>query len=314
MSPKGEAGPQLERHNTHLRGIAAMLGAVFVFSCMDALLKFFAQFYPPMQVTAMRGIASLPFVVVPLLFSGRLHEIRPTRYHMHLLRGVLSLVIMAGFVYSVRVLSLADAYAIFLSAPLIVTALSVPLLGERVGWRRWAAICTGLVGVLAMLRPSASSLVTLGALAAFASAVCYAVNAITLRVLTRTDTTTSVVFWTMALMTLLSSAFAARDWQPIRAEHLGWLAALGLVGALGVRLLTEAFRSAPASVIAPFEYTALLWGVALDWVIWDALPGARVYVGGGIVIASGLYIIWRERRANLVELNRAAGGSSATAG
>ena len=290
-----------------------MLAAVFVFSCMDALLKFFTQFYPPMQVSALRGFASLPFLVLPVLFMGRVQDLKPVRWRMHLLRGVLSVVIMGGFVYAVKVMSLADAYAIFLSAPLIVTALSVPLLGEKVGWRRWAAICVGLAGVIAMLRPSASGLMTLGALGALVSAICYAFNAITLRVLTRTDTSISVVFWTFLLMSIISTMIAAHEWVPVRLDHYGWVALLGAIGAVAARLMTEAFRSAPPSVIAPFEYTALLWGVGIDWALWDTLPSHRVYYGGGIVIASGLYIIWRERRTNAAQLAPAPGGSGATA-
>src|SRR5262245_46922161 len=290
-----------------------MLAGVGAFACMDALLKFLAQSYPPMQVSALRGASSIPFLLVPLLLTRRIRELRPVRYRMHLLRGVLSLVVMGGFVYSVRVLSLADAYSIFLSAPLIVTALSVPLLGERVGWHRWAAICVGLAGVLAMLRPSASNLITLGALGALVSAIAYSLNAITLRVLTRTDSTAAVVFWTIVLMTIFSSLIAAHEWVPVRKEHWTSLVGIGAVGAFGARMLTEAFRAAPPPVVAPFEYTALLWGVAIDWLFWDTLPATRVYVGGGIVIASGLYLIWRERRSNLPELAPAAGGSSATA-
>jgi drug/metabolite transporter (DMT)-like permease len=239
----------------------------------------------------------MPFMLLPLLVTGRLRELKPTRFGMHLLRGALMVGVLGGFIYAVRVLSLANAYSIFLSAPLIVTALSVPLLGDRVGWRHWLAIITGLIGVITMLRPSASGLSTVGALAALGSATAYALSAIALRVITRTDTTSSVVFWTIGLMTLFTSLIAAPQWLPLHSEHWKWLAALGVFGAIGQHLLTEAFRSAPPSIVAPFEYTALLWGIAIDWTVWGVLPGTRVYFGGGIVIASGLYLIWRERVA-----------------
>ncbi len=271
-----------------------MLAAVGAFACMDALLKAFSQHYPPMQVAAMRGAASLPFMLLGVGLFARFRDLKPVKVHMHLVRGALTLVVMGAFIYSVRVLSLADAYSIFLAAPLIVTALSVPLLGEHVGWRRWVAICVGLTGVLVMLRPSASSLVTVGALAALVAAVAYALNAITLRVITRSDTTVSVAFWTVALMTLFAGIAAAPAWVPFNPDHWLGLLGLGLFGAIGAQMLTEAFRSAPASVVAPFEYTALLWGIGIDWVVWNQLPSARVYVGGGLVIASGLYLIWRE--------------------
>jgi drug/metabolite transporter (DMT)-like permease len=95
-------------------------------------------------------------------------------------------------------------------------------------------------------------------------------------------------------MTVITGIIAVPDWVPLEREHWKLLAALGLFGAIGQSLLTEAFRSAPPSVVAPFEYTALIWGIGIDWVVWSVLPASRVYVGGGIVIASGLYLIWHE--------------------
>jgi drug/metabolite transporter (DMT)-like permease len=141
-----------------LRAIAYMLAAVAVFSCMDALLKLLSAWYPPLQVAVLRGAASLPFTLLPLVFSGRLGELRPRRWPMHLLRGVLTAVLLGSFIYAVRELSLANAYAVFLSAPLIVAALSVPLLGERGNARTWVAILAGLAGVIIMLRPTSSGL------------------------------------------------------------------------------------------------------------------------------------------------------------
>jgi len=272
-----------------------MMAAVAVFSFMDGLLKLLAAYYPPMQVAALRGATSLPFTLLPVLLRGRLGDLRPRRWPMHLLRGMLSVLVLGGFIYAVRVLSLANAYSVFLSAPLIVAALSVPLLRERIDWRNWLAILVGLAGVLTMLRPSASGLSTFGTLAALVGAVAYAVSAITVRVLTRSDTTVSVVFWTVGLMTLFAAAIAAPGWVPIERAHWKWLLGLGVLAAVAQYLLTEAFRSAPPSVVTPFEYTALLWGVAIDWVVWHVLPSARVCFGGGIVMLSGLYLIWHQR-------------------
>jgi drug/metabolite transporter (DMT)-like permease len=273
-----------------------MIAAVAVFSFMDALLKLLVAHYPPMQVAALRGATSLPFTLLPVVLARRLRDLRPRRWPMHLLRGALSVLVIGGFIYAVRVLSLANAYSVFLSAPLIVAALSVPLLGERIDWRNGLAVLIGLTGVLTMLRPSASGLNTLGALAALVGATAYALSAITVRVLTRSDTTVSVVFWTVGLMTVFATAIAAPTWVPIAQAHYKWLFGLGVLAAVGQYLLTEAFRSAPPSVVTPFEYTALLWGVAIDRVVWHVLPSARVCLGGGIVIATGLYLIWHQRR------------------
>jgi drug/metabolite transporter (DMT)-like permease len=252
-------------------------------------------------VAALRGATSIPFTLLPVLLTGRLRDLRPRRWPMHLLRGFLSVLVLGGFIYAVRVLSLANAYAVFLSAPLIVAALSVPLLGERIDRRNWIAILVGLAGVLTMLRPSASGLNTLGTLAALAGATAYAVSAIAVRVLTRSDTTVSVVFWTVGLMTVFTSTIAAPAWVPIEPAHYKWLLGLGVLAAVAQYLLTEAFRSAPPSVVTPFEYTALLWGAAIDRVVWHVLPSARVVFGGGIVIATGLYLIWHQRRQSAGE-------------
>ncbi|HEX4387431.1 MAG TPA: DMT family transporter [Steroidobacteraceae bacterium] len=273
-----------------------MIAAVAAFSGMDALLKILSASYPALEVAVLRGLCALPFMVLPVLVRGRWRSLIPRRFLMHLLRGGLAVVVLGGFVYAVRVLSLANAYAVFLSAPLIMTALSVPLLKERTDTRGWAAIGVGLVGVLIMLRPSVSGLVSLGSLAALIAAIAYAVSGITVRVLTRTDSTASVIVWTVLLMTGFAAVIAVPAWVTLAPQHYRLLIGLGALGALGSYLLTEAFRSAPAAVVAPLEYTALLWGILIDRFLWHVLPAPRVLLGGSVVIASGLYLIWRERQ------------------
>jgi len=279
-----------------LRGITSMLLSVGFFAGMDALLKTLSGSYPALEVSALRGAASLPFVVAATLWRGRLADLKPVRWPLHLARGVLAIIMLSSFIYALRLLPMADAYALFLAAPLIVTGLSVPLLGERVDWRRWVAIAVGLAGTFALLKPAAANLATVGALAAIAAALCYALSAITIRVLTRTDTTASMVFWFMAMLAVFAGILAAPAWVPIRSEHWVLLAGVGVLGALGQHFVTEAFRDAPASTIAPFEYTAILWAVALDWIIWMHIPGAQMLAGAAVIILSGLYLIHRERR------------------
>jgi drug/metabolite transporter (DMT)-like permease len=279
-----------------LRAIASMIVAVAAFSGMDALLKLLAGSYPPMEVAVLRGAASLPFLVLPIALRGRWHLLKPRRFPMHLLRGALQVLVLGCFIYAVRALTLANAYAVFLSAPLIMTALSVPILKERTDARGWIAILAGLTVVIVMLRPNVAGFVSLGSLAALIAAVGYAVSAITVRILTRTDTTASVVVWTISLMTLISAAIALPHWVGLQPQHYRWLILLGVLAAIGSYFLTEAFRSAPAAVVAPLEYTALLWGIIIDRLVWHVLPSARVCAGGAIVIASGLYLVWRERK------------------
>lgn len=282
-----------------LRGIVAMLLSVGFFSAMDVLLKLLAGHYPAVQVSALRGAASVPFVLLAVGVTGRWRDLKPVRWGLHLVRGVLAIVMLSTFVYAVKLLPLADAYSIFLAAPLIVTALSVPILGERVDARRWIAIAVGLSGTLVLLNPRASNFATLGGLAAILSASCYALSAISVRILTRTDTTASMVFWFMLMLTVFGGILAAPTWVPIDPHHWLLLVGVGVLGALGQHFITEAFRHARASVVAPFEYTALLWAVTFDWLFWNHGPNSLMFVGGAIIVASGLYLIQRERREHV---------------
>jgi drug/metabolite transporter (DMT)-like permease len=287
-----------------MSGIVAMLVAVGVFALMDAQLKHLVEHYPPFEVTALRGLASLPFVVVHIAMRGRLNKMRPQRWSWHLLRAAIAITMLATFIYAVKQLSLADTYAIYMCAPLLITALSVPLLKEQVAAAQWVAISIGLAGVLLMLRPGANDWATAGGLAAVGSAVCYALAAITLRKLARTETTESLVFTFTVLMALGAGLLALPVWQPLRASDLPWLVGIGLCGAIAQFLITEAFRRAPASVVAPLEYTALIWGVALDFIVWRVLPSAVTVTGGLVVIGAGLYLIRREAGQSQPDLRK----------
>ena len=277
-----------------MRGILSMLAAVAFFSFMDAQLKLLAAHYPPLQVSFLRGATSLPFVLLPILLRGRLARLRPVNVRLHLLRGVLSVVMLGSFVYAVRESSLATTYSIFMCAPLVVAALSAQMLGERVTRLQWTAIGVGLAGVLLMLRPEGAQWISVGSAAAVMAALCYSLAVITLRVLARTDTTESMVFSFTFLLAVGAGLLSIPGWTPVLWAHWPLLAGIGLLGSLGQHFITEAFRNAPASVVTPFEYTALLWGVLLDLVVWGVLPGAVTLAGGAIVIGAGLFLIRRE--------------------
>jgi drug/metabolite transporter (DMT)-like permease len=148
-----------------------------------------------------------------------------------------------------------------------------------------------------MLRPTGAGWATLGGLAAVLSAVCYAVSAIALRVLSRTETTESLVVYFTALLSLGAGLIALPGWRPMMLADLPLLLGIGVFGSIAQYLITEAFTNAPASVVAPFEYTALLWGVLLDLVVWKVLPGAITLLGGAVVIGAGLFLIARERQS-----------------
>jgi len=271
-----------------------MLLAVAVFSVMDALLKLLAAHYAPMQVAFLRGVTSMPFVLLPVLLRGRARRLRIVNLRLHLFRGALSVLMLGSFIFAVRESSLATTYSIFMCAPLVVAALSAPMLGETVGRAQWAVIAVGLAGVLLMLRPSGGDWVSMGSVAAVIAALCYSLAVITLRVLSRTDTTESMVFWFTAMMAAGAGLLSISGWRPIEYPDWPLLLGLGLAGSLGQHFITEAFRNAPVSVVTPLEYTALVWGVVLDFSIWHVLPGAVTLLGGAIVVGAGLYLIRRE--------------------
>ena len=277
------------------RGIWLMLAAVGLFALMDAGLKTLSEHYPPFQVAALRGLSSLPIVLAWALWTVGPMPLLRVRWPLHLLRGVLGIIMMASFVYALKRLPLSTAYSIFFVAPLLITALSVPFLGERVGPRRWTAISIGLLGVLVVLRPTGEGVFTTAGLAVLVAAAGYAVSAITVRIIARTDTTQAITFWLLALMALGAGAIALPNWVPLRAQDAWIIAGIGVAGALGQYTITEAFRLGEASLIAPLEYTALVWGVALDLALWGVLPDRVTWLGAAIIIASGLYLLRRER-------------------
>lgn len=276
-----------------------MLAAVASFAAMDSLLKLLVAHYPPLQVAFVRGVAALPFVLAPILLRRRLARLRPVNLRLHLFRAALSIVMIYSFVSAVRDSSLAATYAIFMCAPLLVAAGSARLLGERVEPAQWSAIAVGFAGVLLMLRPGPGQLGREGALWALVAMLSYTISVVTLRVLARTDSNESMVFWFTLSLAIGAGLLAIPGWVPLRAEHLALMLGVGACGALGQYLITVAFRAAPAAVVTPFEYTALVWGVGLDVAIWSVWPSAVTLVGGAIVIGAGLYLIARERRAAL---------------
>ncbi|HEY6641529.1 DMT family transporter [Povalibacter sp.] len=281
--------------SSKLRGILSMIAAVAAFAVMDVTMKRLVETYPPMQVTFLRATASLPFLLLATALFSRWRDLIPRRLGLHVLRGMLGVGTLWLFVYAVRFLSLADAYTIYMSAPLLITALSVPMLGEHVGWRRWLAIVIGLIGVIVVLKPSGTGLITIGGAAALASAVGYTLSAITIKILSRTDSGTATIFWALLFVALFSGIFTAFDWTPLQWQHWYLIAGVGLFGAIGQHCITYAFRLASPAIVAPIEYTALMWGMLFDWLLWLTLPNARMLVGASIIVASGLYIIYRER-------------------
>ena len=239
--------------------------------------------------------------------SARGGPLRPRNPQLHLLRAVLGIGMLASFVYAVHRLSLAQTYSVFLTAPLLMTALSVPLLGEKVAGKRWLAIVVGLCGVLVILKPwGHSDFSMIAAAAAALATICYSLSALTVRTLGRGNSSMSMVFWYLLLVGIGSGVLASADWRPVPAADWGWLIGIGVTGALGQMWLTDAFRRAPPAVVGPFEYTSILWAFAIDWIFWSASPSSSLIVGACIVVAGGIVVIVDERRLGQLALSAAS--------
>ncbi|WP_341887368.1 DMT family transporter [Variovorax sp. YR752] len=291
-----------------LRGIAAMLLACAFFACMDALLKNLAGHYPPVQVMALRGLTALPLVCLYIAWRREAAGVfnRRLRWPLHLLRTALNMTMLVLFVHGLKSLGLAEAYTLTFIAPLLMVLIAVPLLGESILPRHWIAIGLGFAGVVIALRPEQGAFLSTGAVAILVAAVCYALSNMLGRLISRTEPSTALVFWTTAGMALGGSLLAAPQWVPLQAEHTWVLAGLAVSGFLGQLAIAEAFRHGQAAAIAPFEYSALAWALVLDWVFWQAAPDAWTLGGGALIIASGLWLARSEAPRSAQKRRKAA--------
>ena len=278
----------------NLHSIYAMVAAVAMFAFMDTSLKMLAAHYPAMQVTVLRAFSSLPLVCAYVAWRGKYRGMLRVNWPLHLLRGVLGIAMLTLFAYGVRSLPLAETYSVFFVAPALITALSVFILKERVDGMQWLAIVVGMAGVLVVLRPDGTRFISLAGLAILGAAACYAISAIASRILSRTDSNEQIMFWILILMGAGAVPLAWPGWVPLRWDDWPLIGALALSGFLGQLAITKAFSIGKASIVAPFEYTALAWGIAIDWMLWNTLPDRWTLTGAAIIIASGIYLVRRE--------------------
>ncbi len=279
-----------------LKAIGMMSVAVFLLSAMDLALKQLVEHYPSMQVVFLRCITSAPLLATWMLMRNR-KGFRVKYPADHLLRAAIGLIMLYAIGECFRELQLADAYAIFFAAPLLITLLSGPMLGEKAGPYRLAATAVGFVGVLIVLQPGLNSqLITYGAMMALVSVVSYAFMALLLRRMGHHDSTVAIAFWFIALVGIGAGLFSILNWKPIQWEHWPWMVLLGLSGTFGQLMLTGAFRRASVAVIAPLDYTHMIWAVIYGYLFWGHLPGVNTWIGTAVIVGSGLYIIFREHR------------------
>ena len=221
-------------------------------------------------------------------------------WKMHLLRGVLVLATTFTFYAGLRYLPLADCIVIAFAAPIFVTALSGPLLGEKVGWRRWSAVAVGFAGVIVAVRPDGS--IGIGTFLILCAAVSYALTLITLRPLSGKESTHNIIFYSTAFGFVVAIVPAILEWKPIGLEAAIIILVQGLASACGQLAMIKAFRIGEASMLAPLEFTALIWAAACGLAFWNEFPTLEVLAGAALIIGANVYIAHRETR--LAQRNR----------
>ena len=296
------------------KGIAFLVAGVAVFSVQDLILKLLSGAYPLHQAMLLRSLTAIPFLLLLVHWDGGLRSLATPGTRAMILRGLVMFAAYTCYYLALAALPMATTVALYFSAPLFITILSVFFLAEKVGPRRWIALMAGFAGVLIMVRPG-GALFDWAALLPVLSGLTYAISMIAARRLGTTETAPALAFWGNAvflggavLLSLIfgsgtwegdahpSLAFLLRGWVMPTALDLALMMACGIIAAVGLTLLTQAYRVAEASVVTPFEYTGLVWSVLYGWLFWRDWPDSTDWAGIAIIVGAGLYILWRESR------------------
>jgi drug/metabolite transporter (DMT)-like permease len=298
-----------------LKAIGFKLISALLFAVMSALVRQLGDVAPVGQMVFFRSaFAILPVVVIYAIRGELSSALRTGRPLGQLGRGMLSVCGMFTNFSALTRLPLADATAISFASPLITVALAALILKERVRIYRWSAVVVGFVGVIVMLIPhfdidayagAGGAVAAVGSLFAITSSVCNAGTVIQTRRLTQSETTSSIVFYFSLVCAIAGALTLPFAWHSPTASELAALIALGILGGLAHIFLTESYRFAAASVVAPFDYSSMLWALLLGYWLFGELPDSLVYAGAAIVAAAGLFVIWRERQLGLKRLREA---------
>src|SRR5262249_15552795 len=296
--------------------IAIKLASVLLLSLMSAFIRAAGAKFPVGEIVFFRSaFAILPVVIIYAARGHLLAAISTARPFGHLGRGVMGIMSMFLNFAALARLPLMDATAISFAAPLITVVLAALLLREHVRAYRWSAVSLGFVGVLVMLWPYldigglfyAGEARTIGAICAMIACFTNAGTVIQTRRLTDSETTSAIVFYFSLICALAGLVTLPFGWVMPSWIELTGLVMIGVLGGLSHLMLTESYRYAPASVVAPFDYTAMIWAFLFGFALFGELPSVFVFVGAAIVVASGLFVIWRERRLGVERIRAPAG-------
>ena len=293
---KAVAGTTPQSNNVPM-GILLMIGATIVFALQDGISRHLAGTYNTYMVVMVRYWFFAAFVVfLAMRAPGGIKGVaRTSQLGLQIFRGVLLVAEICVAVYGFTLLGLVESQAVFICYPLLVAALSGPVLGESVGWRRWAAIGVGLIGVLIILQPGVG-VFDPAALIPFASALMFAVYGLVTRYAARRDSTATSFFWTGIAGMVFMTSIGIWFWEPMSQNDWLWMALLCVSGVTGHWLLIKCYEMAEASAVQPFAYFHLIWAAILGVSIFGEVIRLNVATGAAIIIAAGLFTLWRESR------------------
>ncbi|MTI01354.1 DMT family transporter [Roseibium sp. RKSG952] len=284
--------------NATLQGLGYAFLGFAVFATHDALIKYLGATYSVLQIIFFATLFSFVPMAVTILADRTSDNFRPRHPWLVLLRSALMVASMSCAFYSFSVLPLAEVYSLLFSFPLIVTVLSIPILGEVVRAQRWAAVGVGLIGVLIVLRPGATE-ITLGHVAALTAAFCSAFASVLVRKIGNEERSAVLILYPLLLAIIIMSLAQPAVYQPPSLTHLGMMALVGVFSVIAQHLIILAYRAAPAGAVAPSQYTQIIWATIFGAVFFGERPDAWVAVGASIIIASGVFVVWRESRSNV---------------
>lgn len=301
------------------RAVFYMLAAVAFQIVLDASVKWLTTDYTVPQIAFVRYLFTIAIATLLAGRMGGLATLKTKRPGAHLLRSLLNIATMLTFYFALRLLPLADAIAISFAAPLFMTAFSVVLLRERVGLQRWAAVVIGLLGVVLVLQPAGAGLTT-GTLLALASAVFYALASLSSRQMSTTEASHTILFYYSISVLIMTGAIGllgetglvpSWDWPPLLLADLWIFLIVGFAGSFGQFFFNQAFRYGEVSMLAPLEYTALVWGIIYGFLLWNEFPAPMVLAGAAVIAGSSLYIARREtRRARAADALKGSAGQA----
>jgi len=285
----------MQSRNTRL-GVWLMVATTFVFAAQDGISRHLASEYNVLMIVMIRYWFFAAFVIsVAARRAGGLRAAAATRQpFLQAFRGVLLVAEICVMISAFVALGLVESHAIFASYPLLIAALSGPVLGERVGWRRWAAIGVGFIGVLIILQPGVA-VFAVEALIPLTAALMFALYGLLTRYAARLDSTATSFFWTGTVGSVVMTLVGMWFWQPMTAPDWGWRGLLCLTGAGGHWLLIRTYEAAEASAVQPFAYLQLVFASTIGLTVFDETLRPNVVLGAVIVVAAGLFTLWRER-------------------